>query len=102
MSSTEDLLQRYNSEINHFVNWCTENYLEINVNKTKELVIYFRKRGTPIPALTINGRPIERVSEYKYLGTVIDDKLSLIKTQVVQLVNYVNVCIFSESLTPLA
>ena len=43
------------------------------------MVIDFRKRGTPIPALTINGQPIERVSEYKYLGTVIDDKLKLDK-----------------------
>ncbi len=79
MSSTEDSLKRYNSEINHFVNWCTENYLEINVNKTKELVIDFRKRGTPISEVTINGLPIERVSEYKYLVTVIDDKLKFDK-----------------------
>ena len=51
MSSTEDSLQCYNSKVNNFFNWCTEDNLEINVNKTKELIIDFIKRAMPIPEL---------------------------------------------------
>ena len=77
MSSTENLT--HCNATTAKLNWCRENDLDIKVNKTKELVIDFRKRGTPIPEVTINGLPIERVSEYKYLGTVIDDKLEFDK-----------------------
>ena len=32
----------YRSDIDHFVSWCVANCLELNVVKTKELVIDFR------------------------------------------------------------
>ena len=34
----------YRSEVSKFVQWCNTNYLQLNVNKTKEMVIDFRKR----------------------------------------------------------
>ena len=46
----------------------------IDVKKTKELIIDFRKHSDPLNPVTINGETVERVSEYKYLGTIIDDK----------------------------
>ena len=55
---------------------CTENYLDLNVKKTKELLIDFRRNPEPVPELTIKGIAVERVNEYKYLGTVLDDKLN--------------------------
>ena len=51
------------------------NCLELNVVKTKELVIDFRSGvHHPIP-VNINGQNIEIVYSYKYMGTKIDDKL---------------------------
>ena len=65
----------YRSDIDHFVSWCVANCLEINVVKTKELIIDFRSGvHYPIP-VNINGQHIEIVHSYKYLGTTIDDKL---------------------------
>ncbi len=57
--------------------------MTINVKKTKEIVIDFRRTGVHEPVY-INDNEIEQVNEYKYLGTVIDDKLNWNKnTQVV-------------------
>jgi len=66
----------YTEEVHRFTKWCKENYLELNVRKTKELIIDFRKSPNEIPALFINDSKVERVEEYKYLGTVLDNKLT--------------------------
>ena len=58
--------------------WCKKKYLDLNVGKTKELIIDFRKKNSVIPDLFIDGAKVERVSEYKYLGTIIDDKLNFL------------------------
>ncbi len=34
----------YREEINHLAEWCTENNLLLNVSKTKELIVDFRKK----------------------------------------------------------
>ena len=49
---------------------------DLNVKKTKEMLIDFRKAPTVIPDLFIDGVKVERVTEYKYLGTVLDNKLN--------------------------
>ena len=51
------------------------NYLMLNVSKTKELVIDFCQKSY-LPDLVIKGKRVERVSQYKYLGTVLDSKLN--------------------------
>ena len=57
------------------VKWSDENFLVLNVSKTKEIVIDFRTKPSPIQPLVIKGEAVERVHEYKYLGTILDDKL---------------------------
>ena len=66
----------YQQEIDRFTTWCDDNFLDLNVKKTKELIIDFRRKPADIPDLYINGVKVERVNEYKYLGTVIDNKLN--------------------------
>jgi hypothetical protein len=66
----------YFNEVLKFSDWCKENYLNLNVDKTKELIIDFRKKPTVIDDLVLDGKKVERVSEYKYLGTVMDNKLN--------------------------
>ena len=72
-SSTESY---YFSEINRFVDWCKDNYLILNVSKTKEMVVDFRLNKDDTLPLTINGEQVETVQTYRYLGFVIDDKLN--------------------------
>ncbi len=72
--STSEL--SYRQEIANFTEWCQNNYLVLNTKKTKEMIIDFRKKKTTFSPIVINGEEIEIVDEYKYLGTIIDSKLS--------------------------
>ena len=50
---------------------------DLNVKKMKEMLFDFKKAPTVIPGLFIGGVKVQRVTEYKYLGTVLDNKLNL-------------------------
>ena len=41
INNDEDVI--YHKQIQNFVNWCDKNYLCLNVSKTKEMCIDFRK-----------------------------------------------------------
>ena len=74
------LLEQDESEhgpvLHEFVDWCKISNLYLNTSKTKELVFDFR-HGAPSPTPTlIKGEEIEMVMEYKYLGLIIDHKLT--------------------------
>ncbi len=60
--------------------------LSLNMSKTKELIVDFRKRHLlPYTPLMISGTPVERVSSLKYLGVNISEDLTWtthIQTQV--------------------
>ena len=66
----------YRAEVHGLVTWCKDNNLTLNTAKTKELIIDFRKRGAdPLP-LHINEESVERVHNFKVLGTLISDRLT--------------------------
>ncbi len=76
----------YLDEVERLTSWYQDNCLSLNVSKTKELIVDFRKRQqwlyTP---LMISGTPVERVSSFKYLGVNISEDLTWttnIQTQV--------------------
>ena len=55
----------YIEEVYRFVKWCEENYLILNVSKTKEMITDFRRqKSTPTP-LVINNETVEIVHTYK-------------------------------------
>ena len=68
-------LHNYTTCVEQFTTWCSKNYLNLNVSKTKELIFDFRKCPKQNIPLSINNHNVEITSEYKYLGTIIDDKL---------------------------
>ncbi len=76
----------YLDEVERLTSWCQDNCLSLNVSKTKELIVDFRKRQQqPYTPLMISGTPVERVSSFKYLGVNISDDLTWtthIQTQV--------------------
>ncbi len=76
----------YLDEVERLTSWCQDNYLSLNVSKTKELIVDFRKRQQrPYTPLMISGTPVERVSSFKYLGVNISEDLTWtahIQTQV--------------------
>ncbi len=73
-------------EVERLTSWCQDNCLSLNVSKTKELIVDFRKRQQrPYTPLMISGTPVERVSSIKYLGVNISEDLTWtthIQTQV--------------------
>ena len=64
----------YREEVERVVDWCTNNDLELNVAKTKEMIIDFRKNKTAMPPLAI-GEQVELVDSFKFLGTTIANTL---------------------------
>ncbi|KAL0152069.1 hypothetical protein M9458_052623, partial [Cirrhinus mrigala] len=48
--------------------WCGANNLSLNVSKTKEVVMDFRRNSVDHPPLTIDSSAVERVSSTKFLG----------------------------------
>lgn len=51
-------------------------FLQLNVGKTKELIIDFRKEKEETVPMTINNQIIENVVFYKCLGVHLDNKLN--------------------------
>ncbi|XP_068506162.1 uncharacterized protein [Syngnathus scovelli] len=67
---------RYRSEVDLLTTWCRDNNLLLNVNKTKEIIVDFRKGHTTHLPLIIDGAVVERVSCTKFLGVHISEDLS--------------------------
>ena len=75
--SDKNSITAYQRSISHFTQWCTDNFLELNVTKTKEMVIH--TSHTPPSGLvptSIYNQTVEQVSHFKYLGLTIDNKLT--------------------------
>ena len=70
----EDSLACYFLDIEKLHKWCNDSFLELNVRKTKELV--FQYTQNEFEPVKISGDNVEVVEAFKYLGTIIDTKLS--------------------------
>ncbi|KAI4880167.1 hypothetical protein NFI96_001818 [Prochilodus magdalenae] len=68
--------EAYREEVSFLTHWCRENNLSLNVNKTKELIVDFRKQERVHTPITINGAAVERVSSFKFLGVHITEELT--------------------------
>ena len=67
--------QGHGSVLTEFEMHCDQAHLELNVLKTKELIVDFRKNRPVSEVSIIHGANVEIVTSYKYLGTIVDDKL---------------------------
>ena len=63
----------YYSTVTHFTKWCTDNHLQINVNKTNELLF---SPPSPQNPTIINTQTVETVDTFIYLGITRDSKLT--------------------------
>ena len=73
--TSPDDLENYKLEVLKFVNWCDSHFLQLNVKKTKEIIFDFRIKDNKHDLLNIKDESVERVSEFKYLGLIFDEKL---------------------------
>lgn len=58
-----------------FIKWCDDHFLDLNVSKTKELIIDFRQSQDTPRASTIHNEEVQIVDSYKYLGTMFESQL---------------------------
>ena len=64
----------YRDQMNTLISWCRENNLELTLNKTNEMIVDFRRKKTsPLSPLLIDGRTIEIVQHFKFLGSTISN-----------------------------
>ncbi len=61
---------------NNLTKWCQENHLSLNIDKTKELVVDYRRQSREHTPITIDKTPVERVSSFKFLGVHITEDLT--------------------------
>ena len=70
---TEDVINR---ELLKVYEWLGANKLSLNVAKTKFMVFHTSNRLVKYPNLLINGRPIERVIQFNFLGLILQSNMS--------------------------
>ncbi|KAL0160894.1 hypothetical protein M9458_044619, partial [Cirrhinus mrigala] len=66
----------YREEVAQLAEWCGVNNLSLNVSKTKEIVMDFRRNSVDHTPLTIHNSAVERVSSTKFLGVHITEDLT--------------------------
>ena len=67
---------RLQSAANEVVQWTRENHMQLNVDKTKEMVICMAKQGHCLPSLSLLDQPVGRVDTFKILGITVNNKLT--------------------------
>ncbi|PVD39052.1 hypothetical protein C0Q70_01679 [Pomacea canaliculata] len=77
----EQSLSQYLACVGELEEWFDRSFLDLNVDKTEEMAFgraYEGRDGTtPLsPPLQIKGQQVQRAAVFRYLGTVIDGKLS--------------------------
>ncbi|KAI4881788.1 hypothetical protein NFI96_011483 [Prochilodus magdalenae] len=73
---TENNETAYREEVQRLTDWCRTNNLSLNVDKTKEIVVDFRRvRGDHSP-LNINGSAVEIIQSTKFLSAHISENHS--------------------------
>ncbi len=66
----------YRAEVSTLTKWCQENHLSLNIDKTKELVVDFRRQSREHTPITIDKTPVEWVNSFKFLGVHITEDLT--------------------------
>ena len=57
----------YRNTIKYVTNWCSQNYLDLNITKTKELNFNFRRNQSVNALIVINDKAIDHATSYKFV-----------------------------------
>jgi hypothetical protein len=66
----------YREDIRDLAMWCQDNNLSLNMIKTKEMIMDYRKRRAEHAPILRNGAVVEQFESFKFLGVYITNKLS--------------------------
>ena len=70
---TEDVINR---ELFKIYEWLGANKLALNVSKTKFMFFHTRNKSVRYPCLKINDKLIERVTQFNFLGLILESNMS--------------------------
>ena len=79
LSNVQQLSNNINIELAKVSDWLAVNKLSLNVSKSKFMIFRTKQKKLSlcnIPTIMINGKLIERVESFKFLGIIIDHNLS--------------------------
>jgi hypothetical protein len=65
-----------NAELSRIVTWLKLNKLSLNVKKTKSIIFHTAQRAVYRPRLMMDDSPVEYVSEFSFLGIILDENLN--------------------------
>lgn len=65
----------YNAAVSYVNDWCKDNFLDLNVDKTKEMIFDFRLNSPILVPVRIQDVDVQTVKTYKYLGVNIQSNL---------------------------
>ena len=71
-----DIVCQINQEIKIIYSWVKANKLSLNIDKTNFMLFTPKRFSRAMDALLIDGKRIMEVSETKFLGVIIDNKLN--------------------------
>ena len=74
-NSSEDAI---NNELKNITEWLSSNKLSLNAKKTKFMIFHTIQRKVNYPSLQINGIELERVSQFNFLGLILNSQLTWI------------------------
>ena len=69
-------MESMNTEFENLIEWMHVNKLSLNIKKTKYMLFTLRKKPRSTGDIFIDHEPIEKVEHFKFLGVIIDSKLS--------------------------
>ncbi|KAK3533333.1 hypothetical protein QTP70_017176, partial [Hemibagrus guttatus] len=61
----------HRQELEQLAAWCSLNNLELNMLKTVEMIVDFRRTTPALPPLTIMNSTVPTVESFRFLGTTI-------------------------------
>ena len=73
---TADMEKLMNNDLESINNWFKLNKLSLNAEKTRAIAFHPKQRHITLPSLKIDNVNIEFVSEFKFLGIIIDNNLT--------------------------
>ncbi|KAK3566624.1 hypothetical protein QTP86_001658 [Hemibagrus guttatus] len=65
----------YRQEFEQLTVWCSLNNLVLNILKTVEMIVDFRRNTPALPPLTIMNSSVTTVESFRFLGTTISQDL---------------------------
>jgi len=74
-TTPQEIEEKLQQDLLRLQEWCEDNKMEINIPKTKSMFFEKHKSESEL-CLTLNTSPIEKVTEFKYLGLTLNAKLT--------------------------